>query len=105
MRPRTCSASCGIRARGAQPDLPEGARPLLPRQQVTWGAFAKPKEKKADNIKNAVTSKSKSKNKAFQYAMIKKLPKKNHRYYELDSESIGLRIHVELNPRSVKWLS
>ena len=30
-------------------------------------------------------------------AMIKKLPKKNHRYYVLDSESIGLRIHVELN--------
>ena len=30
-------------------------------------------------------------------AMIKKLPKKNHRYYELDSESIGLRVHVELN--------
>ena len=30
-------------------------------------------------------------------AMIKKLPKKNHRYYERDSESIGLRIHVELN--------
>ena len=30
-------------------------------------------------------------------AMIKKLPKKNHRYFELDSESIGLRVHVELN--------
>jgi len=30
-------------------------------------------------------------------AMIKKLPKKNHRYYERDSECIGLRIHVELN--------
>jgi len=29
--------------------------------------------------------------------MINKLPKKNHRYYVLDSECIGLRIHVELN--------
>ena len=30
-------------------------------------------------------------------ATIKKLPRKNHRYYDRDSESIGLRIHVELN--------
>ena len=27
-------------------------------------------------------------------AMIKKLPKKNHKYYVLDSECIGLRIYV-----------
>jgi hypothetical protein len=30
-------------------------------------------------------------------AMLKKLPKKNRRYYVLGSESIGLRFHVELN--------
>jgi len=41
--------------------------------------------------------KEKQERKKYSNAMIKKLPQKNHRYYVLDSESIGLRIHVELN--------
>ena len=41
--------------------------------------------------------KEKQERKKYSNAMINKLPQKNHRYYVLDSESIGLRIHVELN--------
>lgn len=41
--------------------------------------------------------KEKQERKKYSNAMIKKLPQKNHRYYVLDSESIGLRVHVELN--------
>jgi len=43
------------------------------------------------------SEKEKQERKKYTGAMIKKLPKKNHRYYVLDSECIGLRIHVELN--------